>query len=496
MLYPWRSSGRFLVATLAAAFGLTACADQPSVMSPEDVSSPSFNTQRLGSDAFPEEIYITDSGLETADSQSELVGDTKLFFVNLDDTALEANLTLLSELSKEAENNGAAASQFDRVDALAATPDGESVVAIAKFTNSIGVYDVSADKFEKVATLDCSPLGCTENVVQASYSPSGNLFIAFDDFRKRDTDGDGMKESEVESDLYTVDLSTGTATQFLDMPDAFEFQGADIAFDNQGTMFIWTNNKDTGVGLYKIEDLESRQGDALTLGAGDVEFVGPPSEKPYYTGLAIRSAGTGPLVGSTHAFNPSNPDEQVFDPDPAGTFTSTQTSRMFTLAQNSTFGTPGQKIDEYETLLSGSDYFVGFGDATVGILDLGCTSTPGYWKNHTEEWPEGFDPNEQFFDDGTWLEALEQNPKGNPYFILAQQYIAARLNEASGTYVPSDVADALSTAEGWYTANPNPADPFWHDKTNKDMITDVAEVLDDYNNGRLSVKKCDEFEGI
>lgn len=68
-----------------------------------------------------------------------------------------------------------------------------------------------------------------------------------------------------------------------------------------------------------------------------------------------------------------------------------------------------------------------------------CTRSSVYWKTHSTRGPAPYDatweirlPNgceTEFFGTGkTWLEVLSTRPRGNPYFTLAHQYIAAYLN--------------------------------------------------------------------
>lgn len=74
------------------------------------------------------------------------------------------------------------------------------------------------------------------------------------------------------------------------------------------------------------------------------------------------------------------------------------------------------------------------------IIEVPCCTRPArYWKTHSTRGPAPYDPTweirlpnggeTEFFGTGkTWLEVLWTPPRGNPYFILAHQYIAAYLN--------------------------------------------------------------------
>lgn len=115
---------------------------------------------------------------------------------------------------------------------------------------------------------------------------------------------------------------------------------------------------------------------------------------------------------------------------------------------------------------------------------LGCTFTLGYWKNHTDAWPAGFSPDDPFFSSGqTWLEVLQSPVKGNVYYIVAHQYIAAALNIANGASVPANVQTAFNDAAAYL------ADPAGSTLT-RDQLTAIAGVLDSYNNGFEGVPHC------
>lgn len=81
----------------------------------------------------------------------------------------------------------------------------------------------------------------------------------------------------------------------------------------------------------------------------------------------------------------------------------------------------------------------------------------GYWKTHPNDWPMGYSPDALFFaSNRTWLQVLWTASRGNMYYILAYQYIAAVLNVANGVAAPQEVLTAISTANTWFTGrNPN-----------------------------------------
>jgi hypothetical protein len=115
-------------------------------------------------------------------------------------------------------------------------------------------------------------------------------------------------------------------------------------------------------------------------------------------------------------------------------------------------------------------------------VDLGCTYTQGYWKNHSDNWPTDYQPSAWFYSSGqTWLEVLGTEPKGgNAYYILAHQYIAAVLNKANGAYVPAGIESILDSAASWFDSNsPSSCAVQGSCQTQKDW----AAILDTYNRG-------------
>jgi len=108
------------------------------------------------------------------------------------------------------------------------------------------------------------------------------------------------------------------------------------------------------------------------------------------------------------------------------------------------------------------------------------TRTVGYWKNHPEEWPAPYNPNDIFYlIPETYLEVLGHEPRGDAYYILAHQFIAALLNKASGCPVTSDVENILMEADLWFQTMRPPVRP--SSQEGKKAIR-WSERLDIYNN--------------
>lgn len=136
-----------------------------------------------------------------------------------------------------------------------------------------------------------------------------------------------------------------------------------------------------------------------------------------------------------------------------------------------------------------------FPDGTVAQLgfpgeDDGCTYSKGFWKNHPEAWPMDVTPHDPFLDSGmTWSEILRTPPSGgNAFIILGRQYAAAFLNVLSGAD-DADIADAMERAAELLGAS-SPADPPRGEE--REEFIELAEWLDDYNNGRIGPGHCDE----
>ena len=142
---------------------------------------------------------------------------------------------------------------------------------------------------------------------------------------------------------------------------------------------------------------------------------------------------------------------------------------------------------------------------TVNVTQLcapaGCTYTQGYWKTHANYAPKpqfskkrdatwdligAAAENTTFFESGTsYITVMWTPPKGNAYYNLAHQFIAAKLNVLDGAD-GSAIATALAEAEAWFNDN-GPGDPFW--KKNKDAI-ELAGLFAAFNEGEIGPGHC------
>lgn len=114
-----------------------------------------------------------------------------------------------------------------------------------------------------------------------------------------------------------------------------------------------------------------------------------------------------------------------------------------------------------------------------------CTRSIGWYKNQGAALASSFD-----FDGGTdnGLTSLNTQPRGNPYLILAHQYIAASITSAGGALPTGSVLTAFNNATAYFAVasegNSVPA-PY-----KKRDITDMASTLENYNLGNLGAPHC------
>ena len=129
----------------------------------------------------------------------------------------------------------------------------------------------------------------------------------------------------------------------------------------------------------------------------------------------------------------------------------------------------------------------------AGLVQKSSCYSPAYWKTHSKYGPANpYDPtwvkcgtkgeDTPFFKCGdTWYKTFWKSTDGNPYFILAHQYMAAKLNFHWGSFVPSDIKNALSECEtlfGRYT----PIQIKYGSSTVKAKFLNLASLLDKFNN--------------
>lgn len=262
------------------------------------VGVPALSGSAVANSNTVETLYLTDSG---GDNAGNFLG--KLYSVDLDDsvTPPRANLTLLEDFGD---------GDFGQVDAIAASLDGTTIYLVDKTSRHLGTYDVNSDTFTDLGVISGLPSG----VVLASFSPDETLYVLSQDDNK----------------MYTVDVNGPSATAYVTISGA-TVQGADIAFDADGTLYLYSSNSEA---LYTVDY------DSSSPNFGQATKVGDTGD--FFTGLAVRDAGNGDLVGS----DTDKDAIVVVDKD------------------------TGAQGTIYEMYLGGSRYAYGFGDMTVGALDV------------------------------------------------------------------------------------------------------------------------------
>jgi hypothetical protein len=127
----------------------------------------------------------------------------------------------------------------------------------------------------------------------------------------------------------------------------------------------------------------------------------------------------------------------------------------------------------------------------------GCTLTQGFWKTHNPSFQGGApaDPtwlllgasaeNTTFFLSGaSWFTVFWTPPAGNPYYQLAHQYMAAKLNKLAGAGSSSTVDAAIATAEALFaTYTPATAEALPKTSAVRTSFLDAATTLGAFNEG-------------
>ena len=130
--------------------------------------------------------------------------------------------------------------------------------------------------------------------------------------------------------------------------------------------------------------------------------------------------------------------------------------------------------------------------SSTGALDAvaetgRCTFGAGYWKTHPLAWPARFDPNAIFYKSGRrWIDVLRTPPKGDPYYILAHQFMAAGLNleQLDPSLRPREIGEPWMIAESGYFTNAAHSD---HTRTE---LIELATLFETFNDGNRGVPPC------
>ncbi len=137
---------------------------------------------------------------------------------------------------------------------------------------------------------------------------------------------------------------------------------------------------------------------------------------------------------------------------------------------------------------------------------FGCTGTIDYWKTHTEVGPKPFDTTWRilgpkgadtnfFLSDQSYYNVLETDAQGKAYYVLAQAYIAAKLNQLTGADLPEDVLAVFDAATALFETQ-SPAEVTESDDTARQdlrkQFLELATVLDLYNKIPSGPGRCTE----
>ena len=129
-----------------------------------------------------------------------------------------------------------------------------------------------------------------------------------------------------------------------------------------------------------------------------------------------------------------------------------------------------------------------------------CVNDYKYWKTHSHQGPGPYDnawshlglleENTIFYLSGqTWYQVLQTPPKYNVYYLLAHEYIAAKLNQLKGADVPPKVAQAIAKAELLF-GQTTPKQAAFMMSAKKAQWTALIPILNDYNQGCNGPKNC------
>lgn len=127
----------------------------------------------------------------------------------------------------------------------------------------------------------------------------------------------------------------------------------------------------------------------------------------------------------------------------------------------------------------------------------GCTLTQGYWGTHSSLGPAKYDAtwsligeNTAFYLSGTTYYGVMQLPtKGNAYYSLAHQYIAAKLNILKGAAAPAGFN--MAAVDGFFqTYTPAQIGALKGSAAVRAQAVAWAATLASYNEGRLNVSHC------
>jgi len=308
--------------------------------------------------------------------------------------------------------------------------------------------------------------------------------------------------------------NTGTGAVFIQKPTDVLSTGESVALDCPDPESPSQQAKFP----YRLE----KNGDSLTC-----TYQQPLSSGDTRTNTAQVAWGTNMVnfpntASGQAAFSFTTPTEVVDDQvevrdiyvDPLGNVTNEKLETVqadrslkvfsYTISYKRTISACGE-YKNTATFTTNTNKSTGSASATVTVPCAGgCTLTQGYWKTHSKYGPaprdDGWDkipPSGEnqpggedalFYNSGqTYIQVLNTPPKGNAYYILAHQFIAAQLNILNGAD-GSAVSEAMAWAEAFFTKYGPGNVP----KDQAALAKSYADLLDQYNNGYIGPGHCSE----
>ncbi|EAZ80398.1 hypothetical protein [Algoriphagus machipongonensis] len=143
------------------------------------------------------------------------------------------------------------------------------------------------------------------------------------------------------------------------------------------------------------------------------------------------------------------------------------------------------------------------GQSIESLID-GCALGPGYWKSHSNFRNTKYDPTwvllpngpetPFYISDATWIEIFKTPPAGNAYYLLAHQFMAAKLNvwNVYRDVDPSAVLAELNAAEILFkTFTPAQVASLPKNSPERSQMLTLGSKLENFINSLSSPEYCD-----
>ena len=123
------------------------------------------------------------------------------------------------------------------------------------------------------------------------------------------------------------------------------------------------------------------------------------------------------------------------------------------------------------------------------VVNLGCTLTQGFWKNHPDAWPvSSLTLGTKTYTQAQLLSILGTPVKGNGLIDLAHQLIAAKLNIAAGAS-SAGIASTIAAADALIDSLLIP--PVGSGSLDPSAVSSLVAALDAFNSGLSGVPSCE-----